>query len=157
MMENDGQELSKAGRVVGRVADPLGRPPRFAGDSSPKGRVLVVDDEPVVRKVLERFLRSKGLSVSVAEGGVEALSLVKKERPHIMLLDLWMPKMNGIEVLKAVREIDREIAVIISTANADVDIARKTMEMGACDYIIKPFDLPYLETALSARLLMLTA
>jgi DNA-binding response OmpR family regulator len=129
-------------------------------DASPattKGRILVVDDEEVIRTVLSRFLKSKGYDVVTAANGTEALDRVKKERPHLMLLDIRMPEMDGFEVLERVHQIDREIAVMMITANSDLEQARKTMEMGACDYIIKPFHLDYLETTVMTKLLLVTA
>lgn len=122
-----------------------------------KGRILVVDDEEVIRTVLSRFLKSKGYEVVTAVNGVEALEKVKKERPHLILLDIRMPELDGFGVLKAVHAIDREVAVMMITANSDIEEARKTMEMGACDYIIKPFHLDYLETTVITKLLMVTA
>lgn len=74
-----------------------------------------------------------------------------------MLLDIRMPEMDGFEVLRRLREVDREVAVIMITANTDLEQARKTMEMGACDYVVKPFHLDYLETTVMAKLLMVTA
>ncbi len=122
-----------------------------------KGRILVVDDEEVIRTVLSRFLKGKGYDVVTAADGREALERVKKERPHLMLLDVRMPEMDGFEVLRRVHGIDQEIAVMMITANTDLEQARKTMEMGACDYIVKPFHLDYLETTVMAKLLMVTA
>lgn len=122
-----------------------------------KGRLLVVDDEAIIRDVLARFFRRKGYSVSTAKNGKEALERVKKDRPHLMLLDIRMPEMDGFEVLKRLREIDREVAVMMITANTDLGEAQKTIELGACDYIVKPFHLDYLETTVMAKLLLVTA
>lgn len=122
-----------------------------------KGRLLVVDDETIIRDVLARFFKRKGYSVSTAKNGKEALEMVKKERPHLMLLDIRMPEMDGFEVLRRLRDVDREVAVMMITANTDLGEAQKTIEMGACDYIVKPFHLDYLETTVMAKLLLVTA
>jgi two-component system, response regulator, stage 0 sporulation protein F len=122
-----------------------------------KGRLLIVDDEAVIRDVLSRFLKKKGYDIVTASNGREAMDLIKKERPHLMLLDLRMPEMDGFEVLRRLRKVDQEIAVIVITANSDLEQARQTMEMGACDYVVKPFHLDYLETTVMAKLLMVTA
>ncbi len=136
--------------------DASGRVPlRLPAES--RGRIVVVDDEPVIRHVLTRFLTGKGFQVFAASNGEEALLLTRKERPHLMLLDLRMPGMDGLAVLKAVREADKELAVMMVTANNDLPTARQTMALGACDYIVKPFDLPYLETTVTAKLLTLRA
>lgn len=121
-----------------------------------KGRILVVDDEEVVRKLLERFFSSKGFEVFCAGNGEEALRLVKRERPHLMLLDIRMPGMDGVEVLKAVRGIDSTLTVIMVTANNDLAVARETIQSGASDYIVKPFDINYLETTVMAKIFLAT-
>jgi DNA-binding NtrC family response regulator len=141
--------------ILKRPSDDKGREAKMPTPA--RGRILVVDDEAVIRDVLYRFLKLKGFEVVVAANGMEALAKIKQERPHLMLLDLRMPGMDGLQVLKAAREIDREIAVMMITANNDLDLARKTMELGACDYIIKPFHLEYLRTTVMAKLLMITA
>lgn len=108
-------------------------------------KVLVVDDEPEAVELLVEFLSSKGYEVLTAGGGEEALQRVKEDRPHLVLLDIRMPKMNGIEVLRRIREIDAEMGVIMVTAVNEEDMGRKALELGAFDYIVKPLDLKYLE------------
>ncbi|MBI2081875.1 MAG: response regulator [candidate division NC10 bacterium] len=108
-------------------------------------KVLVVDDEPEAVELLVEFLSSKGYEVLTAGGGEEALQRVKEDRPHLVLLDIRMPKMNGIEVLRRIREIDPEMGVIMVTAVNEEDMGRKALELGAFDYIVKPLDLKYLE------------
>jgi DNA-binding response OmpR family regulator len=127
------------------------------GQPATKGRVLIVDDEAVIRTVLARFLKSKGYEAVTAANGKEALEAVKRERPHLMLLDIRMPEMDGFEVLRRLREVDKEIAVMVITANTDLEEARRIMEMGASDYIVKPFHLDYLETSVITKLLMVMA
>ena len=111
-------------------------------------RVLVVDDEPVAVELLHAFLADKGLDGITACDGEEALRQVKDHRPHLILLDVRMPKLNGLEVLKRVREIDHEVGVIMVTAVNEEETGREALKLGAFDYITKPLDLPYLERAL---------
>jgi DNA-binding response OmpR family regulator len=111
-------------------------------------RVLVVDDEPVAVELLHAFLADKGLEVLTASDGEEALRQVKEHRPHLILLDVRMPKLNGMEVLKRVREIDHEVGVIMVTAVNEEETGREALKMGAFDYITKPLDLQYLERSL---------
>lgn len=111
-------------------------------------KVLVVDDEPEAVELLVEFLASKGYEVLTATSGEEALQRVKEDRPHLVLLDIRMPKMNGIEVLRRIREIDPEMGVIMVTAVNEEDVGRKALELGAFDYIVKPLDLKYLERSL---------
>ena len=111
-------------------------------------KVLVVDDEPEAVELLVEFLSSKGYEVLTATSGQVALRQVKEERPHLVLLDVQMPKMNGIEVLKRIREIDPEMGVIMATGVNEEDVGRKALELGAFDYIVKPLDMKYLERSL---------
>jgi CheY-like chemotaxis protein len=119
-------------------------------------RVLVVDDEPDARELLQEFLAGKGYEVLTASDGEEALQKVKAERPHLIFLDVRMPKMDGLEVLKRVREIDREVGVIMVTAVKEEEIGRQALQLGAFDYITKPLDLQYLEQSLWVKIMMMT-
>jgi len=119
-------------------------------------RILVVDDEQDVCEMLEKFLTIKGYEVSTALSGEDALALVKKEKPHIVLLDIRMPEMDGIECLEHIKEIDREIGVIMITAIKQDDVGKKAMELGAYDYITKPLSLQYLQDCLMVKLLQMT-
>ena len=120
------------------------------------GRVLVVDDDPKVVELLQEFLVAKGYEVITAGDGVEGLQKVKEERPHLILLDIRMPKMDGLEVLRQLRQIDKEVGVIMITAENEMEIAGKAMELGAFDYIVKPLDLPYLEQSLWYKITTMT-
>lgn len=120
-------------------------------------RILVVDDEHEVCDMLEKFLTKKGHEVYTALNGEDALSVVKEERPHIVLLDIRMPKMNGIECLKLIKEIDEAAGVIMITAVKEEEIGKQAMKLGAYDYITKPLSLKYLEDCLMVKLLQMTA
>jgi DNA-binding response OmpR family regulator len=111
-------------------------------------RVLVVDDEPDAVELLQEFLAAKGYEVLTATGGEEALRIVREERPHLILLDVRMPGMNGLEVLRHVRQIDQEVGVIMVTAVSEEETGREALALGAFDYIVKPLDLAYLERSL---------
>ncbi len=115
-------------------------------------RILVVDDEIAIVDILKAFLEDKEHKVFTAYDGVEAVEIAKRERPHIILLDIYLPKMDGIQVLQAVREFDETIGIIIMTGFREKDVAQKAIEMGAFDYINKPFDFDYLERALDTKL-----
>ena len=119
-------------------------------------RVLVVDDELDARELLQAFLVAKGYAVVTASDGEEALQKVKEERPHLILLDVRLPKLNGLEVLKHVREIDQEVGVIMITAVKEEDTGRQALQLGAFDYITKPLDLTYLERSLWTKITMMT-
>ncbi len=103
-------------------------------------KILIVDDEEIMRDSLTDWLREDGYQTAAVENGEKALERIRKERWDLILLDLKMPGMNGIEVLKEVKKINKELPVIIITAYATVDTAVEAMKIGACDYIAKPFN-----------------
>ncbi len=111
-------------------------------------RVLIVDDEPEIVSLLQEFLTLKSYTVSTAGDGPEALRLVKAERPHVVLLDIRLPTMNGLETLRQIREIDREVAVIMVTGINEEATGQAALKLGARDYLTKPVDLRYLERCL---------
>jgi DNA-binding response OmpR family regulator len=119
-------------------------------------RVLVVDDDHATVDLLQEFLVAKGYEVLTAGDGAEALQKVKKERPQMILLDIRMPKLDGLKVLEQLRQIDQEVGVIMITAVTEEETGRKAMELGAFDYIVKPLDLPYLEQSLWDKITMMT-
>lgn len=121
-----------------------------------KGRILVVDDDPAVLNFLERFLTKKFYQVFTAKNGTEAIEIVRRESLHLVLLDIRMPVMNGIEVLKEIKQINPKIGVIMITAVQEEETAQEAMKLGADDYICKPFDIEYLENSVLAKIILLT-
>ena len=109
-------------------------------------RILVVDDEPEICSFLQEFLMKKSYEVLTATDAAEALKCVKAKRPHLVLLDIRMPQKDGVALLKEIKEMDRDIGVIMVSALKDEVLAKKTLELGADGYITKPIDLSYLET-----------
>jgi DNA-binding NtrC family response regulator len=107
------------------------------GDTS---KILIVDDEVLICSSLARFMRSEGFDVLVANDGEGALRMIGQSRPDAVFLDLKMPGMSGMEVLKKAKELDPDIPVVILTAYADVPGAVDAMKAGAHDYLAKPFD-----------------
>lgn len=115
-------------------------------------RILVVDDELGVRQLLKKFLELKGYMVITATCGLEAIAAVEKHQPDLILLDIMMPGMNGLETLQRIREIDRTVEIIIVTGFSGGEIAREAMRQVASDCITKPIDLGYLELSILVRL-----
>ncbi len=103
-------------------------------------RVLVVDDEETVRNLLQRILKEVGYDVATAANGQEALAKMAKLKPGVVLLDIRMSGMSGIEVLEQIRTNWPETCVVMATAAADVQTAVEAMTKGAYDYITKPFN-----------------
>jgi len=104
-----------------------------------KVRILVVDDEAIIRDSLSEWLNDVGHEVFVAENGPQALEIIREERPSVMITDLVMPGMDGIELLKVAKQMSPAIEVILITAYGSVPTAIAAMREGAYDYIEKPF------------------
>lgn len=115
-------------------------------------RVLAVDDEPNMRRLLEITLRQAGYKPLIAANGREALDIIKNDGADIVISDLHMPEMDGISLLKGMRESEINIPVIIVTAHGEIDSAVNAMKLGASDYILRPFDLETIEIAIDKAL-----
>jgi two-component system NtrC family response regulator len=108
-------------------------------------RILIIDDEPTLRESLQVALSASGYEVQTARTGEEGLTLFTQENPDLILLDHWLPGINGDLVLQRIKEADPEIPVIIMTAQGSVDLAVQSMKMGAFDFLVKPFELEQIE------------
>src|SRR5688572_11062442 len=104
-------------------------------------RCLVVDDEPRLRQVLVRLMETDGFICSEAANGIEALEAVQRNAFTLVLSDLRMPRMDGIELLRQLRARFPDVAVVMITAVADVEVAVSCLAIGAMDYLTKPFHL----------------
>lgn len=104
-------------------------------------RVLLVDDEVEFMETLVKRMRKRGLDVQGVKSGEEALDLLDRERPDVVVMDVKMPGMSGIEVLKIVKRKWPLIEVIMLTGHASLELAMQGMESGAYDYLMKPMDL----------------
>ncbi len=105
-----------------------------------KSRILVVDDEEIMRSSLSDWLKEDGYDVVAVEDGYKAIERVKEEEWDLAVVDLKMPRIDGIEVLKKINKINPKLPVIIITAYATIDSAVLAMKGGAADYIVKPFN-----------------
>src|SRR5262249_12571463 len=108
-----------------------------------------------IREVLIEFLANHGYAAQGAENGREALQMAKTLGPQVILLDIAMPGMNGIETLKRLRQEAPEAAVIMISGHADNDQALQALDLGAYDFIQKPLDFRYLERTLLAKIVTL--
>ena len=113
--------------------------------------ILIVDDEQEIVKALKRIFDQKGYNVRFAHNGRDALTIVKKHRPHLVFLDIRMPLMSGLTVLRNIRDHDRSIKVIMVTAFGTKEIVGEALRLGAVDFIKKPFTKEYLNHEVMAK------
>lgn len=139
-------------RVIEKTvaAPPAAAPPAPA-------RILVCDDDEVIRAMLTRFLEGKGYRALGAADGRAALEAVGTFNPLLVLLDIDMPGMGGVEVLRRLQALPKPPAVIMISGQGDAEVARDCMKAGACDYIAKPLNFEYLETSVMVKIITLGA
>jgi two-component system response regulator PilR (NtrC family) len=109
------------------------------------GRILVVDDEPSMRELLQIVLRREGYSVRLAENGRSALASLEKEPADVLISDIKMPDMSGVDVLREAKRLDPDLVGIMVTAFASTETAVEALRLGAYDYLTKPFDVDELK------------
>ena len=111
-----------------------------------KAKILIVDDDPDIVTMLEDRLQASGYGTVIARDGVEALERIEQEAPHLILLDLDMPRLTGLEVLKRLPKIKlaEDLPVVVMTAHASIDAAVEAMKTGAYDFLTKPLDKDHL-------------
>lgn len=115
-------------------------------------RILVVDDDRAVRESLRRSLAFNGYSVELAEDGVEALNSIATDRPDALVLDVMMPKLDGLEVCRQLRSIGDDLPILVLTARDSVSERVAGLDAGADDYLPKPFALEELLARMRALL-----
>ncbi|MFA5084794.1 MAG: response regulator [Candidatus Omnitrophota bacterium] len=113
--------------------------------TKPICKILTVDDQMGIDSFFYEFFTVRNYEVFNALNGKEALKIVEKEKPRIILLDINMRGMDGIETLKKIREIDKDAVIIMVTGVKDEDTIQKAKDLGADDYITKPLSLEYLD------------
>jgi response regulator RpfG family c-di-GMP phosphodiesterase len=115
-------------------------------------RILIVDDEETIRLALRKFLRSRGYEVEIAGSGDQALQLLDKDSFALMLCDVRMPGMSGVQIVPLARERDQDLAIIMLTAVNDAATATEVLSSGATDYLMKPVELADLQQAVDRAL-----
>jgi DNA-binding response OmpR family regulator len=124
-------------------------------EKKPICKILTVDDQMGIDSFFYEFFTARNYEVFNATSGKEAIKLVEKEKPRIILLDINMRGMDGIETLEKIRQIDRESAIIMVTGVKDDDTVNRAKELGADDYITKPLSLEYLDKVVLLKVMNL--
>ncbi|WP_019243233.1 MULTISPECIES: response regulator [Bacillus] len=115
-------------------------------------KILIVDDQYGIRILLNEVLQKEGYTTFQAANGVQALDIAKNHAPDLVLLDMKIPGMDGIEILKRMKEHDRDIAVIIMTAYGELDMIQQAKDLGAITHFAKPFDIDDIRGAVKKHL-----
>ena len=125
-----------------------------AGAVTPGARILIVDDDPVMRRLTKGALQNDGYVLTEAANGREALELVRRAAPDLVILDFVMPELDGLDVLRVLRADPTTVSlpVLMLTSQADEDSTRAGFEVGATDYLTKPFSSPQLSARVRACL-----
>ncbi|USB32348.1 response regulator transcription factor [Paenibacillus sp. YPG26] len=115
-------------------------------------KILLVDDEPHILQFLEMGLSEEGFEVQTAPDGAAAVELAMDFKPHVVILDVMMPEMNGFEVVKEMKSTGANVGIIMLTAKDEVEDRVKGLTLGADDYMVKPFSFEELLARIQARL-----
>ena len=118
----------------------------------PDATILVTDDEEDIREIIADRLRYWGYQVAEASDGVECLEAVARQFPDLLVLDLRMPRLDGLEVLARLRADHPELAVLIVSASSERNVAEDSVARGATDYLLKPFEPEQLRAKVEAAL-----
>lgn len=115
-------------------------------EKSGKGqlKILIVDDEAANREILQELLQYGGYSIKTADSGITALSVIEEFKPHVVLLDIRMPGMDGIQCLRQIKENHPSTEVLMMSGFASGEIAKKSLELGAYDFMDKPINFEHL-------------
>lgn len=115
-------------------------------------KLLVIDDEPGIRTALKEILSDEGYQVFLAKDGFEGLKAIETQSINLVLLDVWLPNMGGVDVLKKIKELRPEIEIILISGHANVDLAVKAIKLGAYDFLEKPLSLDRVVTVVDNAL-----
>ena len=120
--------------------------------TAPLGRLLIIDDDPNIVEMVVDYFTGAGFQVLGAHHGGDGLMLAEHERPDVVLLDIKMPGLNGVEVLQQIKLRWRELPVIMVSGAGDALLAKRCLTRGAFDYVSKPFNWEYLHRCVGAAL-----
>lgn len=117
-----------------------------------KKKILIVDDQNGIRILLMEVFNVEGYQTFQASNGKLALEIVRKESPDLVLLDMKIPGMDGLDILKHIKQIDSSIKVIMMTAYGELDMIKEATDLGALTHFTKPFDIDELRLAVNTEL-----
>jgi DNA-binding NtrC family response regulator len=116
----------------------------------PRPLLVIIDDEPGILDVVSRFAQRAGFEVAVCGDGREGIALIQARRPDMVMVDLRMPEVGGLEILRAIRDVDAHCQAVLMTGYASVDTAVEAVKLGAMDYLSKPLDFGRLDQLLAS-------
>ncbi|MBF0705220.1 MULTISPECIES: response regulator [Bacillales] len=119
-------------------------------------KILIVDDQYGIRILLNEIFQKEGYQTFQAANGVQALSIVKSEDPDLVILDMKIPGMDGLEILKRIKKMEARALVIIMTAYGELDMIHEAMDLGAITHFAKPFDIDEIRAAVKKELASLS-
>jgi two-component system response regulator (stage 0 sporulation protein F) len=122
------------------------------GNVLDKRKILIVDDQNGIRVLLVEVFNSEGYRTFQASNGKLALEIVKRESPDLVLLDMKIPGMDGLDILKHIKQIDPEMKVIMMTAYGELDMIKEATDLGALMHFTKPFDIDELRVVVNHHL-----
>jgi len=117
-------------------------------------KILIIDDEATIRKLFIRLLARDKYKVFTAPNGKKGIETTRKNKPDLIILDLKMPEMDGIETLKRIKKFNEDVVVIVLTAYGTMETAGEAMKLGAYDFISKPFDIERIRVSIKRALEM---
>ncbi|MBN8208644.1 response regulator [Bacillus sp. NTK071] len=119
-------------------------------------KILIVDDQYGIRILLNEIFQKEGYQTFQAANGVQALSIVKSEDPDLVILDMKIPGMDGLEILKRIKKMEARALVIIMTAYGELDMIHEAMDLGAITHFAKPFDIDEIKASVKKELAALS-
>ncbi len=125
---------------------------KYSGVTVLSKKLLIIDDQYGIRILLNEVFQKEGYQTYQASNGVQALSIIESDRPDLVLLDMKIPGMDGIEILKRLKEIDQTIEVFIMTAYGELDMIQQAKDLGAITHFAKPFDIDEIRAAVKAQI-----
>ncbi len=111
-------------------------------------KILVIDDEATVRKLFTKLLSKEEYKVFTASNGKKGIEITKEKKPDLIILDLKMAEMGGIETLKRIKKFNKRVIIIVLTAYGTMETASEVMKLGAYDFISKPFDVARIRSSI---------